>query len=493
MKSDFNRQVEKDTKVIAESIRQQLPVIVTTYTLPRNMETYIREVLSVFLKECRQEHMYEYLNFCLGELLTNAKKANTKRIYFKDKNLDINNPEDYKKGMESFKEDTLTNIDYYLELQKKAGLYIKMILQLKGDKVKIEIRNNSVLNPVEEERIKNKLESVQQYTSMEDAFHNVLDQSEGAGLGIIIMVLMLQKVGLSKDNYQVFVDGDETVTRIVLPCNEKIFGGTDLLSYQFVRLQDSIPCLKDTFAKAQKCAGNTKKYTRSDLYEQVSKDTMLTMLLLKRAFQKNIRELDLVKIFEQMSDEELEEIYSLDNPDVSIVRSSKTAKPIFNHAQNVASFAYNIAKNHDIAKIFTPEEMYTIGLLNSFGNIILKTASDEQKDYVEQILGSFDLADKIRDLFYCGIEAGYLGMVYAKKEGFPEGVSSILGHWNNFDENSTEDCVNAQKIIYLAESLQSYDEGNLQFYQLDKAILSVFNISSEKQFTYLLKLLKKND
>ena len=88
MKSDFSRQVERDKKVIAESVRQQLPIVITTYTLPRNMETYVREVLRIFLEECHQDHMYEYLNFCLGELLTNAKKANTKRVYFTYKNLE---------------------------------------------------------------------------------------------------------------------------------------------------------------------------------------------------------------------------------------------------------------------------------------------------------------------------------------------------------------------------------------------------------------------
>ena len=483
--------MERDKKVIAESVRQQLPIVITTYTLPRNMETYVREVLRIFLEECHQDHMYEYLNFCLGELLTNAKKANTKRVYFKYKNLDINNLDDYKKGMENFKEETLSNIDHFLELQKKAGLYIKLVFHFKGDKVKIEIRNNSVLTPIEKERIQNKLDSVQQYTSMEDAFHRILDQSEGAGLGIIIMILMLQKIGLSKDNYQVMVDGNETVTRIVLPCNEKIFGGTDMLCYQFVRLQDSIPCLKDSFAKVQKF-GISKKMSRSDLYDMVSKDTMLTMLLLKRAFAKGCKELDLIKVFECLSDEELSEIYSLDNPDVSIVRSNKTARPYFVHAQNVAEFAYNIAKNYDIAKIFTPSEMYTIGLLNSFGILILKTASDEQKEYVEDLLEGYDdLADKVRGVFYSGIEAPYLGMVYTKKEGFPDTVDSVIGFWNDMDEVKNKELLPAHKIIYLAESLQSFNEGNLEFYQLDKEILSTFNITSEGQFKGLLNMLTK--
>lgn len=489
MKSEFERLIERDSKSIADAIRLQMPVVVTTYTLPRDMETYIREVLKEFLKECRQEHLYEYLNFCLGELLTNAKKANTKRVYFKEKNLDINNREDYAKGMESCKEDTLTNIDYYLELQKKADLYIKLILQLKGDMVKIEIRNNSVITDTERERIQNKMECVQQYTSMEDAFANILDQSEGAGLGIIIIILMLQKVGLSRDNYQVFVEDGDTVTRIILPCNEKIFGGTDMLSYQFVRLQDSVPCLKDSFAKAQKFAGSSK-YTRSDLYDLVSKDTMLTMLLLKRAKENGSKEFNLVKVFENFTDDQLREIYSLENPDVSIVRSDKETKQYFAHAKNVAFYAYNIAKNYPDENSNTPEELYTIGLLNNLGIILLKTASNEQKTYVDELLKNYDIADKIRDVFYSGIEAGYLGMVYAKKENLPEIICSVLGFWNNYDDEEAGQ-FRAHKIIYFAECLQYYDEGIIEFYQIDAAVLKEFNIITEDQFKYVLRQLKR--
>ena len=55
--------------------------------------------------------------------------------------------------METFKVETLTNIDHYLELQKKAGLYIKLSLRILADKIYIEIRNNSKLTVFEEERI----------------------------------------------------------------------------------------------------------------------------------------------------------------------------------------------------------------------------------------------------------------------------------------------------------------------------------------------------
>ena len=164
---DLEERLEIDRDKIRVSVGLQLPIEMTSYTLPRNTEVYIRSVMEMFLEECHQDHLKEYLNFCLSELLTNAKKANTKRVYFKEKGLDINNRDDYEKGMENFKMDTLTNIDHYLELQKKAGLYIKLSLTILADKIYIEIRNNSTLTIFEKERIQQTLYSVQQYKEMD--------------------------------------------------------------------------------------------------------------------------------------------------------------------------------------------------------------------------------------------------------------------------------------------------------------------------------------
>ena len=110
-----------DSAKIALALRSGLPLTITTYTLPHDMEVYMQEILTEFLHQLGQDHMISYLVYCQQELVTNAKKANTKRVYFQEKNLDITNPEDYEKGMATFKEDTLNNVNYYLEKQKRAG------------------------------------------------------------------------------------------------------------------------------------------------------------------------------------------------------------------------------------------------------------------------------------------------------------------------------------------------------------------------------------
>ena len=192
------KKVKLDLSKIKMAIRAGIPLSVTTYTLPREMESYIDSVLKAFLSELNQENMTEYLIYCLNELLTNAKKANTKRIFFNQKKLDIFDEEQYREGMKNFKSETLTNIRYYLDLQKKAGLYIKLILQSRNNKIKLEVRNNSELTVEEYKRIHDKLSRAQQYTSVDQAMEQVLDDTEGAGLGLIIMILMLRFISFMK-------------------------------------------------------------------------------------------------------------------------------------------------------------------------------------------------------------------------------------------------------------------------------------------------------
>ena len=112
-------------------------------------------------------------------------------------------------------------------------LTIQEIARILVDKNKLSQKEANQFAAVMFEIIQQKLDSVQQYKNMDEVLTNVLDQSEGAGLGIII-ILMLQKVGLSKENYQVISEDDETITRIILPCNKIVYSGAEMLTYEFV-------------------------------------------------------------------------------------------------------------------------------------------------------------------------------------------------------------------------------------------------------------------
>ena len=245
-------QITVDSEKIRKATRMGVPLSITTYTLPHEIELYITEILSLFLQELNQERLKDYLSYCINELTANAKKANTKRVYFAERKLDINNMHDYETGMRDFKEDTLSDIDYFLRLQREAGLYVKVIMQVKNNTIVLEIRNNSEMNKVEFKRVFDKIARSRQFATLEEAFSQVMDDSEGAGLGLVILILMLKKVGLNDDHYEVLVENGETITRITMPIDTLTQQHISELTREVVSYIDALPQFPENIARIQK-------------------------------------------------------------------------------------------------------------------------------------------------------------------------------------------------------------------------------------------------
>jgi len=58
-----------DSTKIKKAIQAKIPLSVTTYTLPHEMEVYMGDILTAFLSELNQSHMTEFLTYSLNELI----------------------------------------------------------------------------------------------------------------------------------------------------------------------------------------------------------------------------------------------------------------------------------------------------------------------------------------------------------------------------------------------------------------------------------------
>jgi len=208
-----------DVAKIRKAVHSSIPLTITTYTLPHEVEVYMEQVIDIFLNELGQTKIKDYVSYCLRELAVNAKKANTKRVYFDLQGLNINDPVEYEEGMRSFKADTLENINFYLQKQKEKQYYIKIIFLARGTNIIIEVHNNAEMTKTEFMRVQDKIARSRKYTSFEEAMAKVLDSSEGAGLGLVILVLMLKKIGLEEDCFEIKVENGETIARLNIPVN----------------------------------------------------------------------------------------------------------------------------------------------------------------------------------------------------------------------------------------------------------------------------------
>lgn len=477
-----------DQEKIKTAVKLHAPIEIITYTLPHNKELYILEVLTVFLKECRQEHMTEYLKFCMSELLINAKKANTKRIYFKEKNLDLNNTQDYNKGMETCKEDTMNNINYYLQKQKDAGLYIKVVLQFTDDYIKLEIRNNSVLCNEEKKRIQEKLNKVKQYNELKDVFSKVIDQTEGAGLGIIIIILMLQKIGLSKENYVVKSTDLETITSIILPLNKNLQSGLNLVYKSLLDQQIKIPIIKENINHINTLL-NKENVNYEELSDFISKDITLSTLLLKNTSRIQKNNCKISKAIEILGKDGIKELFGSQNKDIYFINKKDDTREMWLHSYKVAFYVYNLAKNFKFEEEYDLEELYIIALLHDIECVLLELTTQQQKESICSVCKNICSSEDVLQLLENDFGHGKSGCVLVQKWGIPAKIANVIKYHNNPDLAPAE-YKKVIYLVYLADIMQYFDSNTIEFYQINENVRKEFNLDSEEKLQFINKQIK---
>ena len=215
MKVQEDNVTEEEIRCIKEAVAKRKPVDFYCYSLTLEQKQRFQNILNVFLKECDESYLFNCLSYCLFELLDNASKANAKRIFFQEQNLNINDASDYQDGMKNFKANLSENKEHYKEELSTGRLQVH--LQLSADEVIcLSVTNNTKITSAEQKRIQDKIEKTKKYHDVSDAFADI-DQTEGSGLGIITIMIMLRKLGLDTNCLTFSTSEDETIASIIIP------------------------------------------------------------------------------------------------------------------------------------------------------------------------------------------------------------------------------------------------------------------------------------
>jgi len=203
-------------KTVYNSITHSRPLTVTTFAYPAKERVHIDTILGAFLEAVEMSELRNNLSYCIHELAGNAKRANIKRLYFREQNLDIFDETEYSRGMESFKGSITHQIHHYEAALKEEGLYVKFQFRRLPNGVQISVRNNSLPAPREMERVKEKLAIAGSHRTLAEAYSSTADELEGAGLGIVMMVFMLRSMGFPQRVFDLGTLGEETVATLNL-------------------------------------------------------------------------------------------------------------------------------------------------------------------------------------------------------------------------------------------------------------------------------------
>lgn len=478
-----------DAAQINKAIVSSVPVTIKSFKLPHETEMYIEEVLGVYLSKFGQGELKDRIAYCMRELAVNAKKANTKRVYFSEKNLDIDDPSDYAKGMESFKQETLDNINYWLEQQQEAGLYIKVVFQATDSSFTMSIKNNALISQKEQMRVYDRIARSRAFESMEEALSSVLDDSEGAGLGIVILVLMLKKIGLDEDAFDIDVIGDETVAKITVPFADIHIENLNQLAQEIVDEIDDLPQFPENVVFIQKLI-NDPESELTDIARQISMDPSLTGDLLKVV---NSAQFMLPKKVDNIVEAvKLVGLRGIRNMLFSygtqkVLKTDQ--KSLWDHSYRVAFYSYNLAKNFKRKKELL-DDAYVGGILHDIGKIIFSSVHPDLLEKISRFCNEKEFQHNIMEELSAGLNHSMIGGKIAEKWNFPPSlIASIAYHHSPMQ--APKEFRDVTFTVYLANSMANLESGEISYDQINLSILNDFGIKTEEQFMMITQRLSE--
>ncbi len=427
----------------------------------------------------------------LKEILYNASKANAKRLFFQRKNLDITNSEAYIKGMEIFADEVTMKWPEQEGYLEKSDLKIDFIAQIKGNILYTKVENNVPVLPEEQVRIRKRLEAAKGYNDLSDAFSDMGDTSESAGLGLVLTQILLKNSGIGKDNFKLEFNSEKTIAHFNIPSNVIPQIHHSKFNEQILTEIEGLPPLPQSVSKIINLCNNSETDIVV-LSTEIEKDAVLSADLLKLSnsslFVTRNKANTVLSAVKVVGIKNIKNMLYVSG--VRKIMSGKYDKvqTIWDHSGKCSFFAKMIATDAGRTKV--SDIAATGGLLHDIGKLIILSLDRSLIKQVE----NFQLRDKdssvLLEEMSFGISHADIGSKLLEKWDFPEDLTQIVKfhHRPMLAPSKFRDIL---EVVYLANMMLDCLENKSSYYTIDPVILKLFKIENENSFNIYLERLNK--
>ena len=455
-------------------------------------EEYLYGTLEAVLKYLKKPNLFNSLQFCLKELAMNGSKANSKRLYFKIKNLDMNNPDEYKKGIETFKSDVFGDFSKYENEHQESGMYVAIRYKLKDQDFIIQVVNNCQMNDTEIERIYDRLKIADQFHTMQEVLSHGFDETEGAGFGIIIIILMLREIGLNERSLVMNYNKELTSFSLKIPLNLISESQGKVISEEIIKEIDEMPQFPESILRLRKEITNPNTDFAS-VAKIIKTDSSLTAELIRIANSASYR-----------TDKETKDVASAVrkiglkgvqnftlkhgvNKLLNDKYDKKKVNQIMSHSFKVASISSFLIKKAKLMKYH--DDIFLISMLHDIGKIIAETLQPEMIDKIQHICSKRHIAINVLEDLTDGYNHSIIGSQLAAKWKFPaQLVQGIKFHHNPLRAKELDKAI--VFTVHLADEIFYCIEGSRRFSEINFKVLRFFKLKREKVFEEFVNKLK---
>ncbi|MBN2546451.1 MAG: HDOD domain-containing protein [Spirochaetes bacterium] len=455
-------------------------------------EKLIENELKNALKIIGRRYFFDDLSFIVKEMINNANKANFKSVFYSLNNLNIASNEDYKSNINKFKEEVEADITKFFDQLSRLGLYIEVFFVVENNHFIISVINNRPLTNIERERIKAKYFEADKFGYINENLLSCVDTSEGAGLGIILIILMLKKIGLDNNYFKFIEHGNYTESKVLIPLTILEKREQVVIAEIAQKEIEEIPQLPENISLLQMKVDDPNS-SFNDLANVIRKDASIIAELLKivnsgyylvmnkvKTVDEAIRIIGFDGIKNMVLAYKAKEIL-IDRYNIDIVKDQ------LDHSTEVALIACSIAKI--LGRKNNIDEIYTAAILHDIGKIIINSLNPNVLNQISNVCHKKGLNVNIVENFTEGFNHSIIGALLAEKWQFSENIISVIKyhHSPNDMKGNMSDIVN---IVYLSNIIYYYKRNEFLYNNIELNVLLNFNITEEKALKELLSKIK---
>jgi HD-like signal output (HDOD) protein len=155
------------------------------------------------------------------------------------------------------------------------------------------------------------------------------------------------------------------------------------------------------------------------------------------------------------------------------------------HPVRVAVYSRTLARKYKLSAI--ADQAYVAGLLHDIGKIVLVHHMKQTGS-----LSSVEKTSRFRDRrsqvnleeIACGADHALIGKLLGEKWNFPDELCMAIG-MHHSPLGAPKETRKLAFVVYMANALADYEEGQTEFYSVEPEVLAFFNIATVQAFQML--------
>ena len=454
----------------------------------------VDKTLTSILQVRKYPHLKIPLAYVFREFITNAEKANLKRIFFKLNDLYIDVPEDYNKGSIAFKQALQEDIESLRIRQRDYRKNIAVVFQkYSDDEFTAFIINNSVITSQEAAGINDKIKKYLVFKKMSEPYFGNAEEeaSEGAGLGIYLTLQILDQVGINSTAIRIGAKDKQTISKISFKYSQVAPPPYNELAKEILKTLETLP----------KFPANIKSILTKlldpdvsvmDVADQVQTDPSLSADVLKLVnsaqFALTRKIASIKEAVNFLGIKGLKGIlYSYGSMQV-LNDSFGTVAEVWDHSYEVGAYASKLSKIMNLKK--EEETIFSAGLLHDIGKIVLMTFDKEKAKNIEKVCEQKGMELPILEEIMMGLSHAIIGGKIAEHWDFPQSlIDAITHHHEPLLSGENKEVI---YTVYMANHFSNNKHiEDLNYNSLETEVKDFFQITNHEDLLNLFEKVKR--